>query len=767
SQVNARSVLATSFEVGAPFVGNLPVTVFEDGTAASFNTQGIPRPQTLSERNLSILRGGLLQALTPQVGIVRTPILTNGQPVLINGRPIFSQTTVGSPPGFVSVLAGAQISTTGPGYILLSAPTVTNSGTLRADAGQVSLIGAIFRRPDPDNPDAVLRPSFIRSTGSGDEEFGDPLVRGLLLTYDPLNLYDGLVNSVRNTEGALIEAAGGYISLQSDAVLQDGVLLSSTGVSRNGSVLIEGANVRLGAASAIIIGPDTGTETIPQAPESIASFKSSRIVINASEAIAFAEPGSEGQREAGTLEFGPDSLIYAPGATVNIRGSSILVDDNVLFDVGGLKDLLLPDTRNTLTLETLKRNELRDSPAYRNSFLNGATIVVDPRRTGVRADGVAWIGSPLVEAGSFVDQIGVTASELLTRGGSIDILAIDPFTPIAQGAPGAPIVSRPSVLVVRPTAQFDISGGWVRYAGGIVQTSRLITATGQLVDIGNADVNETYVGLVSPIEQREARWGITDVFRNPNQIASRPVEEFVEGRDAGSLSVSVSALDFQGTVAGEAFSGVVQRNLAQPGSRTSAIAGDRRRLQANVQQLPSAGRLAFTVRSTVQLDQTVPLRSSVEFTTLAPLDFAFQTSLGIDAGGNVVDPELGDSGAFPDERRRLTAIDPTMLAEAGLAQFSLTTTGNVKLGADVSLELQPGGSFEVRNTGRIDIEGSVSVPGGRILLDGAQNVGGLQQFGSLAPPPGAGGSPGLPLFQPGAFDVTVTGTLSAAGRWVN
>ncbi|MGL6043043.1 MAG: filamentous hemagglutinin N-terminal domain-containing protein, partial [Sandaracinobacteroides sp.] len=35
SQVNARSVLATSFEVGAPFAGNLPVTVFEDGTAAS------------------------------------------------------------------------------------------------------------------------------------------------------------------------------------------------------------------------------------------------------------------------------------------------------------------------------------------------------------------------------------------------------------------------------------------------------------------------------------------------------------------------------------------------------------------------------------------------------------------------------------------------------------------------------------------------------------------------------------------------------------
>ncbi|NWN33712.1 hypothetical protein GY663_31535, partial [Klebsiella michiganensis] len=72
--------------------------------------------------------------------------------------------------------------------------------------------------------------------------------------------------------------------------------------------------------------------------------------------------------------------------------------------------------------------ELRDTPNYRdvaldgNFTLNGATLYVDPRLSGVRADGVAWVGSPLIEAGSLASQIGVTAQEFMTRGGSVSLL---------------------------------------------------------------------------------------------------------------------------------------------------------------------------------------------------------------------------------------------------------------------------------------------------------------------------------------------------------
>ena len=60
-----------------------------------------------------------------------------------------------------------------------------------------------------------------------------------------------------------------------------------------------------------------------------------------------------------------------------------------IVDVGGMEDYLVPASRNLIRISPVKGNELRDTPLYRATFLNGATVVVDPRITGVRADGVA------------------------------------------------------------------------------------------------------------------------------------------------------------------------------------------------------------------------------------------------------------------------------------------------------------------------------------------------------------------------------------------
>src|SRR3546814_5765462 len=96
-------------------------------------------------------------------------------------------------------------------------------------------------------------------------------------------------------------------------------------------------------------------------------------------------------------------------------------------------------------------------------------------------DGVRWVGSPLIEAESYYQQVGVTASELMTSGGNVAI-GVPSF--IEGGDPQA----APDV-VVKPGAVIDISGGWVRYEAGRVQTSRLVTAEGAVVGIGAADPN--------------------------------------------------------------------------------------------------------------------------------------------------------------------------------------------------------------------------------------------------------------------------------------
>ncbi|NWM59969.1 hypothetical protein GY645_25320, partial [Escherichia coli] len=86
-------------------------------------------------------------------------------------------------------------------------------------------------------------------------------------------------------------------------------------------------------------------------------------------------------------------------------------------------------------------------------------------------DGVAWVGSPLIEAGSLASQIGVTAQEFMTRGGSVSLLT----SPLGGTA------SNPASVHIARGATIDFSGGWVNYAAGTVRTSRLVTKDGRIV----------------------------------------------------------------------------------------------------------------------------------------------------------------------------------------------------------------------------------------------------------------------------------------------
>ncbi|MFM9978826.1 MAG: filamentous hemagglutinin family protein [Sphingomonadaceae bacterium] len=753
SQINMRSMLASSYEIGSDRSATRNFETISDKDGASVIGAGglrQPAPASIQDRNLSILRDGLMQALSLQRTLVRQQRILNGQPSIINGIETYTQSfsTGTQPIGGITVSAGATIETDGPGFIILAAPEVTNSGRLTAAEGQVALTGPI---------------SFKASTGGADSE--TPNIRGLALTQTATVDVPGRINVVRNTREGLIEAPRGYVSLQSNAVLQDGVIAATTSVSRNGNILLEGVNVRLGSQSALVITPDDNGETVPQAPSSVAAFKTSQITINANASFSFPNdftnpiPVPTIAGATGTLEFAADSTLYAPNAAVSILGATVLVGDGAVVDVGGVKDLLLDASRNTIVLETLKRNELRDAPNYRESFLNGATVVLDPRRTGVRSDGVAWIGSPLIEAGSFLDQVGVTAAELMTRGGSV-VLKATGTTAIGQN------FSDPATVVIRPSARFDISGGWVRYPGGTIQTSRLVNATGQLIDIANADVNESYVGLLSPIELTQQRWGKVDAFTNPQQVVFREVSAFVEGRDAGALTISSNSLAMGGTIAAQSFAGTVQRTLAQPGTRTASDTADTRRLQAIAAQLPAGGYLSVQA-SPVDLGVIAnPVIGGLSFEADGVPEFGFATSLGIDAAGQVIAPVLGDSGVLGEALRRRITIDPAMFNAAGLAQSRYRITGDILVPTGVALMLQEGGTFSAQTAGRIDMLGSIVVPSGRIALDTALVDGPLAgSFPSLIPLPG--GIASAISATPGSHDLVVSGTLSTAGKWIN
>ena len=72
-----------------------------------------------------------------------------------------------------------------------------------------------------------------------------------------------------------------------------------------------------------------------------------------------------------------------------------------------------------------------------------------------------------IEAKSFAEQVGVTVQELMTRGGNVSL-------GVQSYAPGTDVTLAPDITI-KTGATIDMSGGWVTYQGGFVQTSQLIS----------------------------------------------------------------------------------------------------------------------------------------------------------------------------------------------------------------------------------------------------------------------------------------------------
>jgi len=212
----------------------------------------------------------------------------------------------------------------------------------------------------------------------------------------------------------------------------------------------------------------------------------------------------------------------------------------------------VPISENQVFIDPAKKNELRDSPLYRSGFLNGATIYLDPRISGVRDDGVPWIGSPLIDATAYYQLVGVGVDRLMTKGGSVTLgVGVDNrfFT--------AP-TNNPNTVVVRQGAVIDVSGGWVSYEAGFVRSTQLIDSTGHVVDISQADPNANYIGIANGWMRDHAHWGLVDTWTSSlSRGGGRWVPGYNEGRDAGVLILdnpigtcsNVALLNLQRTIA--------------------------------------------------------------------------------------------------------------------------------------------------------------------------------------------------------------------------
>ncbi|MBB4099255.1 filamentous haemagglutinin family protein [Sphingomonas kyeonggiensis] len=739
SQVNTHSLLASTLDLGAAMVGIGPNA----------------RATTIRDRNTAYLEGGLFRD-APTNDPLSAVVLVSG----VAGQ--------GGNEGAVTVDSGAQLSSGTGGFLILAAPNITSSGTLRAVEGQVSL-------------QAGREVAFVESTGG--KGSADPDVRGYILTSGGADadlagnvLVDGLIESRR-----------GYLSLGTGMlgkITQNGLLSSSTSVSRNGKISLTGGTIVLGGSSdparaaGLEIIADPNGEGIPQGTANEpAVFKASQIEIGTRVTLkATSDQPAPFAMLPTDFTMGENALIYAPGANVVVGATKdvggliggtqaqfpghVEIGRGATIDVSGYKDVQLDASRNSIEITPVKRNELRDTPNYRevaldgNFTLNGATLFVDPRLSGVRADGVAWVGSPLIEAGSLAGQIGVTAQELMTKGGSVSLL-----TSQLGGS-----ATNPASVHIAQGATIDFSGGWVSYAGGTVRTSRLVTKDGRIVDIGKADPNDVYVGVVDGFTEVQPRFGVLRTYLSASGQGLRVDAAYDEGRDAGRLTIGDPAVinaptvTIDGTFYGNAFAGARQIAAGDRPSLASTVAGDGRKLQRDAFELPSGG--AVSIRS---------------------------------AGDILV--YRGERGAAEANRGELLLRDG-MLNDAGLSALSLTTLGAVtfaganpftlqtpdalRITGASDLVLAPGGALTVTAGRTIRFDGRVTANSGSIDArtvnlagPGQASPGSAYRVGAYGSGNGDDlGTGGLLLYaaDPGAlhpFDVIVTGTLSTAGLWVN
>ncbi len=443
--------------------------------------------------------------------------------------------------------------------MLLAAPTVNNAGTITATNGQVILAAGIG---------VSMLPQSAASN-----QFLVPELTGIITVNGVDETPAGSL-----TNSGLIQAETGNVTLLGTNMTLGGVIGVTTSVSTPGSITI--STVDEGDTR------DGGGTGSAGSPTILADRRAGQIIISGLLANLPEENGQTVPSDGGSFSAGNvnitggsvwlqnGSLIEAPGATVGVAALTpgtfaaktppggtlvpgrIYVDDGATIDVAGLSDVTLPISDILVTIPLIGQNELANSPLLRNSFLNGLKdVVIDSTLSGVTADGLAWIGSPILNASGYVDLIPRSIDQLLTNGGSITLSGGQVMT--AAGS------------------SLNLDGGFVHYLGGMISTTRVIDAYGHLESIGNADPNIPIIGVAGQFTVAHSRWDTAT--SNVDQIYSDPLlsggyyePDYIVGGNAGTLSVfgsQVAVLD--GAMSAQAFAGVKQIQAGVAPSGTS------------------------------------------------------------------------------------------------------------------------------------------------------------------------------------------------------
>lgn len=522
----------------------------------------------------------------------------------------------------VEVEAGATITTSREGRVMLLAPQVKNAGSIVTPQGQAIL--------------AAGSKVYLAAPASGSK------LRGFLVEVD-----SGATPGVATNLGQIV-AERGNITMAALAVNQQGRLSATTTVDMNGSIYLQardtvapgyletasdGSSVynplatrmgtlTFGAGSVTEVTPETeNTRTLRDdqvfnksaiagsgktivLEGATADAAGARIVVTAGEVALTAQGDLTGRSDTfGQVRDAAARIYMGAGATV---------------DVAGLRDVALSVERNIVEAE-LYGNELKDSPLQRDGLLAGQKVLIDIRE-----------GTPLADVSGYIAGVQRGIAEKSAVGGSVTFKS--------EGD-----------VILRQGSTVDVSGGSLNYAGGDTGTTRLLSGS-RSVDIADASPLQTYTGFVKDTYRYEAG--------------------YVEGKDAGTFSVVADKAAIDGTLRGGTVAGIHQRTAAsRPAGALFELSG----LSSAVRFVNGEAALAAGFGATDPLGDTPLFLSSDIFNTNGFNRLVLTTS------GAFTLPESVRLAAGPGGSFEITAR--TVDVQGGIA----TAGGTIKLQTDIPI----------------------------------------------------------------------------------
>ncbi|WP_347989120.1 filamentous haemagglutinin family protein [Methylomonas sp. AM2-LC] len=379
--------------------------------------------------------------------------------------------------GDITVQSGATIKTNAVGgLILLAGNKVENDGTVIADHGQVIMAAAQDKVYLQDSKDPNVRGMLVE-VGTG----GSVTNTGTVLAQTGnVSMIGFAVNQSGVVSATTSVALNGSVRLMAE----EGVSTTSTGVLQGLSTQRSVALADGLATNATVTLHDksiTAVELDDSGGRVIAGQTQPKSYIEISAHNVDLLKGSTVQARAGNVNIEawetPQTLSNANGSfTLPAGNGEIYMEAGSNIDVSGMQNVAESVAENIVSIK-LQSNELSNSPLQRNGLLYGQTVYVDTRDASMSyLNGVINAATvPIANIIGSVQNVTSNIAERSTAGGTINLNS-----------------SGDVVLNVGSTLNF--SGGSIAYQSGYVTTTELVS-NNQIYSIGTASPNLIYTGI--------------------------------------------------------------------------------------------------------------------------------------------------------------------------------------------------------------------------------------------------------------------------------